>query len=722
MAAPRKKYVQEIQSLREEIRRHDYLYYVLAGPQISDRQYDRLMTQLQKLEARHPDLVTPDSPTMRIGDRPLEGFEKVRHAVPMLSIDNTYSIDELREFDGRVVKALGAGNYKYVADPKIDGVAVSLRYEDGVLVSACTRGDGHVGDDITQNIRTIRAIPLQLFGSDHPAVLEVRGEVYWPREQFTKFNEERIRAGEHPLANPRNATAGTLKLLDSRIVAKRSLSFLCHGFGQVEPMPATSHYKLAQMCREWGIPVSEHLTLVDSFEELVELIEHWNEARGELEYQTDGMVAKVDSFQQRSTLGTTGRAPRWCIAYKYEAEQAQAILRSVSFQVGRTGVITPVAHFDPISLSGTSVSNASLHNFDEIKRLDVHVGDTIVVEKAGEIIPKVVGVIQGTKAKSVDPIISPARCPVCDTKLQWDKLKPRHKAFWCKNPKCNLYMRRRQRITLPETCRMSEKNGCNSSVEVLDHMVDLRCPNHQCPAKLEEELVYFAGRDQMNIEDLGPKVVSQLVTRKLVNGFSDLYKLRYDQLLDLQRMGPKSVAKLLDAIEASKSRDLPQVIAALNIENVGTATAAALAEHFQSMDRLMNASIEQLQELADIGPVVAENIHSFFVSKQGRSAVQHLKDAGVNMKLQHQRPAEQARVLADKTLVVTGTLEHFSRKDIENTIRRLGGHVAGSVSSKADFLIVGAQPGSKLTKARKLNVKLLTEKQFLKLIGQGEQH
>jgi len=658
----------EIEQLREEIRRHDYLYYVKNQPEISDRQYDRLMDRLKELEARRPDLVTPDSPTQRIGDQPVEGFAKVRHAVPMMSIDNTYTFDELREFDQRVRKVLGTGKYSYVVDPKIDGVAVSLRYEHGVLTLGCTRGDGVTGDDITQNIRTIRAIPLRLAGRGHPAVLEVRGEVYWPRKEFVKFNEQRAKAGEPTLANPRNATAGTLKQLDPRVVAQRKLSFICHGFGQVEPLPTDSHYELASLCARWGIPISRHLQRVDGYDQLVHVIERWRQARADLEYQTDGMVAKIDSFRQREQLGATSRAPRWCIAYKYEAEQAVTVVKDVRWQVGKLGTLTPVADLEPVWVSGTTVSHASLHNVDQIHRLGVQVGDQVVIEKAGEIIPQVVRVLR-EKREGTRPIKPPASCPVC-----------------------------RGPVTRDE-------GG-----------VYLRCMNPSCPAQLKERLRYFASRDLMDVSTLGPALIDQLVDKGLVKEFADLYKLRYDQIVSLERMGPKSAENLLKAIEESKSRSLAQVIAALNIPNVGLTTAVVLAEQLGSIDALMNASQEQLQQVPDVGPIVARNIHEFFHSKQGREVIEHLRAVGVKMQPQ-KRPAARQQLLADKTVVVTGTLENFSRKQIEDLIRQLGGHPSSSVSSKTDFVIYGDSPGSKLAKARQLNVKTLTESQFLKLIG-----
>jgi DNA ligase (NAD+) len=656
-----------IHRLREEIRRHDYLYYVLARPAISDRDYDRLLAELAELEAARPDLVTPDSPTRRLGDRPIEGFEQVRHSELMLSIDNTYSIEEVRKFHQRVVKTLGTTDVDYVVDPKIDGVAVSLRYEGGVLAMGVTRGDGEVGDDITINIKTIRAIPLRLRGQNWPTVFEVRGEVYWPRKDFAEFNHGRELAGEPPLANPRNATAGTLKLLDSRIVAKRRLAFYCHSFGHVEPMPVNTHHDLARLASECGIPVSPHLRRVGDLDQLIELIEQWDAKRSKLEYQTDGMVIKVDRFDLREELGSTSRAPRWCIAYKYESEQAVTIVRDIRWQVGKLGTLTPVADLDPVWVAGTTVSRASLHNYDQIQRLGLHIGDAVIIEKAGEIIPQVVSVLvdrpRGTK--SVKP---PHECPVC-----------------------------------------------RGPVEKDEGGVYLRCINHSCEAQLKERIRYFAARDLMDIDNLGPALIDQLVDQGLVKELADLYKLTEADLAGLDRMGAKSARNVIQAIRESRFRDLPRILAALNIQHVGITTAEVLARAFKSMDRLMNASLEELTQVPGVGAVVAGSIFSFFHSDHGRATINHLRAAGLNMALQEMaEPGETT--LTGKTIVVTGTLQQFSRQEIEARIKTLGGKPTSTVSSNTDFLVVGENPGSKLDKARNLGVKTLTEDEFLALI------
>ncbi len=662
---------QEIRKLREQIHRHDYLYYVLGQPEISDREYDRLMERLKELERERPDLITPDSPTQRIGDRPAEGFERVRHTIPMLSIDNTYSLDELREFHNRILKLLGVEQVEYVVDPKIDGVAVSLRYEDGVLVLGASRGDGEFGDDITQNIKTIRSIPLKLQGNDWPAVLEVRGEVYWPRKEFVEFNRQRQLRGEPALANPRNATAGTLKLLDSRIVAERKLAFICHSFGLIDPLPVNSHYELCQLVKGWGIPINIHMRKVCNLEELINTIEYWREKRSELEYQTDGMVIKVDRFDFRERLGYTARSPRWAIAYKYEAEQAVTVLKDVRWQVGKLGTLTPVAELEPVWLAGTTVSRASLHNYDQIERLGLKIGDTVIIEKAGEIIPQVVAVVKDKKRGNKE-IVPPEKCPVCGGEVKKDA------------------------------------DG-----------VYYRCTNGSCPAQLKERLRYFASRDLMDIEGLGPAVIEQLVDNGLVKEYADLYKLKREDIISLERMGVKSADNLLKAIEESKNRDLPRVIAALNIPNVGLTTAEVLAKEYKSLDKLMEAEKEELESLPDIGPIVAKSIYDYFHNPANRKIIENLKSVGVNTELREENEVSD-KPLEGKTIVVTGSLEHFSRNEIENLIKKLGGKPTSSVSSKTDYLIVGENPGSKLDKAKKLGVKVISEQEFLDLIGKTD--
>lgn len=684
----RKSVADEIESLREEIRRHDHLYFVEAAPKISDAEYDKLYKRLRQLEDEHPELVTPDSPTQRVGGEPLEGFEQVTHAVTMLSIDNTYNEQEVRDFDDRVRRGLGGEKYRYLVDPKIDGVAVSLRYENGLLLFGATRGDGRTGDDITQNLKRVRSIPLKLSGKGVPKVLEVRGEVYWPRSAFTRYNEQRAKRGEPTFANPRNATAGTLKQLDPKMLVGRALAFCAHGVGEVMPLKAESLSELFEQFAGWGVPVNPHRKVFASVDEVLAFINEWAVQRGELDYETDGVVVKVDAFDQRDALGTTSRAPRWCIAYKYAAEQGETVVRDVDVQVGKLGTLTPRAVMDPVQLSGTTVRHASLHNFDQVERLDVRIGDTVVVEKAGEIIPQVIRVVVEKRPRGAKAIKPPTKCPVC-----------------------------------------------GGDVEKDEGGVYIRCINPSCPAQLKERLRYFCGRDQMDIESVGEVLIDRLVEERWLKSFADIYtKLpeRRDELAALEfeqervikgekktikvPFGEKRAANVLEGIENSKKRPLSRVIAGMNIRHVGGGAAELLAEHFQHMEKLASASEDELQEVDGIGPETARSVRHFFSSPAGETAWKALRDAGVNMK-QPKRERRGDQPLAGRKVVVTGTLENFSRKEIQDFIKELGGEVAGSVSKKTDFVVAGADPGSKLDKARELGVEVLDEKAFLQLIG-----
>lgn len=671
--------INRIGELRREIAEHDYSYYVLAQPVISDREYDRLFDELKTLETQFSDLVTPDSPTQRVGGVPLPGFLQVRHTVPMLSVDNTYNEAELREFDDRVKRGLGGDRYAYVVDPKIDGVAISLRYERGRLVLAATRGDGTTGDDITQNARTIRSVPLtlrevgekdDLLGREPaiPDVLEVRGEVYWPVPAFRAFNAARQAAGEPSFANPRNGTAGTLKQLDSRIVRERKLSFIAHGFGEVRPLRFDTQSELFEAFKAWGLPINWNFSRCTSIEEVIDYIHSFDRKRESLDYATDGVVVKVDQLTQRRELGSTSRFPRWCIAYKYAAERARTTLRSVRFQVGKLGTITPVANLDPVLLAGTTVKSASLHNFDQIQRLGVQIGDTVYVEKAGEIIPQVVEVDLSVRGPT-EPILPPARCPECDQPTVRDEGE-----------------------------------------------VFLRCVNPACPAQIKERLRHFCGRDQMDIEGVGIALVEQLVDRGLVHEFADLYRLQPHQLLNLERMGEKSVDNLLANIEQSKSRPLSRLLAALNIPHVGASTARLLAERFGSLEALSAAGITELQAIEGVGPELARSIHAFLHSDAGQRTITGLCSVGVNM-VEPKRAAAGAQPLAGKTIVVTGTLPTYSRKDIQDLITSFGGVAAGSVSRKTSFVVAGEEAGSKLDKARALGVEVIDEAEFRRRAG-----
>ena len=671
-AEPAATIVERIEWLRGEIRRHDHLYYVENQPALSDQQYDALLRELRDLEERNPSLVTPGSPTQRVGETPLEGFAHIAHAIPMLSIDNTYSPDELREFDERVGRALEDESYEYAVDPKVDGVAVALRYEAGLLKSGATRGDGQTGDDITQNIRTLGSVPLRLHGECWPDVLEVRGEVYWPRPAFDRTNRAREEAGDPPFANPRNATAGTLKSLDSKVVAGRGLAFVAHGIGVIDPFPPeiATHTALFERLRAWGLPTSPHTRLCKSIDDVIDFIADWDRQRGDLDYDTDGMVAKIDRFDQREILGATSRAPRWCIAFKYAAEQAQTRLVSVDFKIGKLGTITPRANLEPVQLAGTTVSHATLHNFDQVRRLDLHLGDTVTVEKAGEIIPQVVAVDANKRDAAAKPIVPPDSCPACGDAV------------------------------------VQDEGG-----------VYLRCINPACPAQLVERLRYFCGRDQMDIEGAGAILVEMLVKQNLVSAFGDLYRLHEHRkkLIDLERMGEKSVDNLLAGIEASKARPLARVLAALNIRHIGANTAELLADHFATMGAVAAASTDALKEVDGIGPEMASSLRQWFDSPHGTETIADLESVGVNMTQPHD-PKKIASPIQGKTLVVTGTLERFTRNEIKSLIKRLGAKAATSVSKKTDYLVAGADAGSKLAKAQKLGVTILDENAFADLV------
>ncbi|MDX2197380.1 MAG: NAD-dependent DNA ligase LigA [Phycisphaerae bacterium] len=664
---------EKLAALRDEIRRHDRLYFVELRPEISDEAYDRLMNELRALEAAHPEFVTPDSPTQRVSEKPTEGFAQVRHSVRMGSIDNTYSEADLRDFDARVRKLLERAPGGYFAEPKIDGVAVSLRFERGRLALAATRGDGDVGDDITLNLRTLRSVPLTLAGDDWPAVLEVRGEVFWPRAAFDAENRRRVEAGDEPFRNPRNATAGTLKQHDPRITAARGLAFSAHGLGEISPFPAgvTRYSQLLDRYRSWGIPVSPACRALPDIEQVAAFVHAWEQDRHALPYETDGLVIKIDLFAERDVLGFTSKSPRWCIAYKYAAEQAQTRLVSVDYQVGKLGTITPVANLDPVELAGTTVRRASLHNFDQVARLGLHVGDWVTVEKAGEIIPQVVAVDAARREPGAVEVRAPQECPSCAAPVRKDE------------------------------------SG-----------VFLRCVNPGCPAQLIERLRFFCGRDQMDIEGAGAVLVELLVRQKLVGSVADIFRLqaRRDELLQLDRMGAKSVDKLLAAIETAKTRPLARVLAALAVQHVGESTAEVLAEHFGTIDALLAASAEQFTEVEGVGDEVAKSLRSWLDSDIGRRTIADLREAGVNL-TQPRRTVEGPQVLAGKTLVVTGTLEKFSRKQIEDEIKKHGGKVSGSVSKKTDYLVAGADAGSKLEKAKTLGVTVLSEAEFVTLIA-----
>jgi len=656
---------EQIERLRDEIRRNDSLYYVFNQPKISDRQYDKLFAELKALEQENPQLITPDSPTQRVSGRPLEGFDNVRHAIPMLSIDNTYNADELRAFDERVRKQLEGMDYDYVVELKIDGLAISLRYEDGELVTAATRGDGRVGDDVTANVRTIKAVPLVLRGGNIPAVLEVRGEVYMPTSAFAELNKLRTEAGEPEFANPRNVAAGSLKLLDAKITKTRNLSFFAYATGELSEQLAQNHYKTLRKFKELGLPVNLNEKAED-IKQVIDICNSWNEKRLTLDYQIDGMVIKVNRFDQRDILGATGRAPRWCISYKFAAEQAETIVESIDVQVGKSGILTPVANLKPVQLAGTTVKRASLHNFDELNRLGIRRGDAVIIEKAGEIIPQVMEVKIELRPAGAKPFELPTECP-----------------------------------------------NCGSAVAKDEDGVYIRCLNSDCPGQLKERLKYFAGRGQMDIENLGTALTEQLVEAGLVKNFADLYKLKKPVLIELERMAEKSVDNVITAIEASKTRPLWRLIAALGIRHIGSQSAQILAEHFGSLDKLMNAMQEELADIDQIGPTMAKSVYEYFRDSKNKQVIDELLSEGMKPE---QPKTKRSDKLAGKTIVVTGSLGNFTRQQIDQTIRQAGAKFSSSVSKKTDFVLAGNNPGSKLDKARTLGVRVIDEKEFLELL------
>lgn len=662
----------QIDRLRAEIRRHDRLYYVLNQPEITDQEYDRLFSQLKNLECTHRKFVTPDSPTQRVSEQPIEGFASVRHTFAMLSMDNTYNADELRAFDQRVAKQLAGEDYDYVVELKIDGLAISLRYEGGSLVTAATRGNGEVGDDVTANVRTIKAVPLKLSDDNSiPEILEVRGEVYMPISSFVQLNEARLEAGEVTFANPRNAAAGSLKLLDARITAERGLSFFAYATGQTSEALADNHYDTLRKFKQIGLPVNDHIKKAKTIDEVIKICRRRENKKDKLGYQIDGMVVKVNRFDHQRLLGATGRAPRWCISYKFAAAQAKTKVESIDVQVGKSGILTPVANLTPVQLAGTVVKRASLHNFEELARLDVRQGDTVMIEKAGEIIPQVVEVKKELRSPDTKVFAIPQKCPNCLGDIRKDE------------------------------------NG-----------VYIRCVNADCQGQLVERLKYFAGKGQMDIENLGVTLIEQLVDSGLVKNFADLYELRFDQLAELERMGDKSASNVIEAIDKSKTQPLWRLLAGLGIRHIGGQSAQILTEHFGSLGAVMAAGAGELENIDQIGPTMAESVYEYFRDKNNRRIIDQLIAAGVKPQEDKIRITD---VLAGKTIVVTGTLENFSRQEIKQAIGQAGGKSSSSVSGKTDFVLAGKEPGGKLDKARQLGVKIINEKQFQEILNQGGQ-
>jgi DNA ligase (NAD+) len=672
MPAAAKDVSKKIEVLREKIRHHEHLYYVLDHPEISDADFDQLMQQLKDLEAQHPTLVTPDSPTQRVGGKPREGFVKVPHSSPMLSLDNTYNEEELRAWERRVHELSGHTDVDYVCELKLDGMSLALVYEDGQLVRGITRGDGSVGEDVTLNVRTVRSIPLsipkdKLKKAGIPADFEVRGELLMPLAAFKKMNEEREQKGLSTFANPRNATAGTVRQLDSKVTAERRLDYFSYMLLENGRTYFDRHSESLDTLAAAGFKVNPNRKLVHTIDQVWAFIQQWEGKRDSLPYEIDGIVVKVDRIALQDELGFTGKAPRWAIAYKYAARAGITKLEDIRVQVGRTGKLTPVAMLAPVLIGGTTVRNATLHNMDEIERLGVKIGDWVQVERGGDVIPKV--------AKVID-----------------DKDHPRgHKTFH-----------------MPESCPV-----CGTKVVRTEGEVDYRCVNANCPAKLRETILHFASRGVMNIDGMGDALVTQLTDRGLVKNVADIYKLTKADLLSLERMGDKSAQNILDEIENSKKLPLERVIYGLGMRFVGERTAQFLAEHFGSMEELERASVEELQDVNEVGPRIGGSIVEFFSVAANRKLVERLREAGLTLKGQKK---ERGIKLAGKTFVLTGTLAKYTRDEAKKMIEDAGGKVTGSVSKKTDYVVAGTDAGSKLDKAKELGVTVIDEKEMEKLL------
>jgi DNA ligase (NAD+) len=756
----------KLQRLRDQIREHDRRYYVDAAPTISDQDYDKLLAELRDLEAAYPNLVTPDSPTQRVAGEPIEGFTTVAHARPMYSIDNTYDVADLRKWAARAFEAIdprllglaadleaiqGSGkaadekrrelrqryeaalaaadvagypvNGGYFVDPKVDGVANSLRYERGKLVLAATRGDGVRGDDVTQNIRAVRAVPLVL--GEHkkypvPETVEIRGEMYMPAAEFERINAAFIAADKEPFANPRNATAGTLKQLDARIVAERRLQFMAHGRGELSEDPFSAHSEFLDAVAAWGLATNSRSKKCDSIDTVWRVIQGFEAERAKLPYGVDGMVVRVDRYDLQERLGYTSRFPRWCIAYKYAAEQATTKLLAVDWQVGKSGKLTPRANMEPVFVAGTTVQHATLHNLGEVRRKDIRIGDTVIIEKAGEIIPQVVRVVLEKRPPNCRPMKPPARCPECggEIEIEYDQRREHEVASYdarVEREQARAAKEGRRSEPLPKPVPLSDADESGRY-----------CINPECPAQLRERLIHFAGRGQMDIDGMGEKVVHQLADAGLLTTFGDIFTLRdkRERVLALERMGEKKADNLFSGINDAKGHGLARVLVGLGIHHVGATAARVLAEHFGSIDALTAASFDEIASFqvrgqsSGIGPEIAKSLHTFLHSAEGKRVIKELKDAGVKLDVEKSAITGAAgAALAGKTLVVTGTLTKYSRDEIEELIARHGGRASSSVSKATDFLVAGEKAGSKLDKAKKLGVPVLSEAEFDRLVG-----
>ncbi len=673
MAIPREAR-ERAAALRQQIEHHNYRYHVLDDPEVADAEYDRLMHELQELEARYPEIVTPDSPTQRVGAAPIAAFGEVVHRLPMLSLENAFSEADVREFDRRVRERLaGVDGVSYAAEPKLDGLAVSLIFEQGRFTTGATRGDGTTGEDVTHNLRAIRAVPLQLRGETYPRVLEARGEVFMPMAGFKRFNAQAEARGEKVFVNPRNAAAGSLRQLDPKLTAERPLDIFFYGTGYTEggTLPAR-HSEILRVMRDWGLKTSPEARVVRGVEGCLEYYADIGSRRERLGYQIDGVVYKVDDIGAQQRLGFVSRAPRWALAHKFPAEEEMTLVRAVEFQVGRTGALTPVARLEPVFVGGVTVSNATLHNMDEVARKDVRVGDTIIIRRAGDVIPEVVQVVMERRPAKTAPLMLPERCP-----------------------------------------------QCGSAIERILEQAIARCTGGlYCPAQRKEALRHFASRRALDIQGLGTKVIDQLVTTGLVQTPADLYALTLDRLAVLDRMGEKSASKLLAALERSKKTTLSRFLYALGIRDVGEATARALATHFRDLDPLLAASAGEIERVPDVGPVIAASVHRFFEQPHNREVIRALREHGAHWPAVQASAAAAGSPFAGRTWVLTGTLSAITREEAQERILALGGKVSGSVSKKTDYVIAGEEAGSKLRKAQELGVKVISEQEFVSLLGE----
>jgi DNA ligase (NAD+) len=664
-----------IVAVRNEIRRHDHLYYVQGKAEIGDEEYDRLYRELVDLESQFPELVTPDSPTQRVGGAPSEQFPTFVHRVPMLSLDNTYSEEELREFEGRIFRQIGERTIDYVAELKIDGLSMALHYEKGRLIRGVTRGDGVRGDEVTPNVRAIRTVPLRLHGPDVPDELEVRGEVYFPRSRFEAMNREREAEGEETFANPRNAAAGSMKTLDTQVVKKRGLDIFLYAVAHVKGARLTGQWQTLEQLRKWGLRTNDTSRACHGLQEVLAFIDEWRDKRDSLEYDIDGVVVKVDSFALQQELGFTSKFPRWAIAFKYPARQASTVVLDIEVNVGRTGKLTPVAVLEPTPLAGTTVARASLFNEEEVARKDVRKGDTVLIEKGGDVIPKVVSVVEAKRPPGTEPWKPPTECPVCGT-----------------------------------------------AVVKAEGEVDRRCPNSSCPAQVEQSIGHFASRTAMDIEGLGEVIVHELLARGLVKDVADLYRLRFEDLKPV--FAPKAkkeeslgATALLAGIEKSRQRELRRLLFALGIRHVGDRAAALLARHFGNLDRLAQATVEEIDDIYEIGPTVAQSAHDWFHTPSNQQLLARLKEAGVWP--QEEAHAERSDAFAGTQFVLTGSLETMTRDEAKAAIEARGGRVTSSVSKKTTYVVAGRDPGSKLDKAKELGVGHVDEEGFRALLEKG---